>query len=153
MYVLSLLVLNAKEEEEEAPQNTNTAANSSKTTPKLSHSDSCGAQQFHQTRDDPDLQQHVGPLTGGCGSAGMAKTTVKCFVELLGVFLVFWFGLCFKFRGERLIGNHTNTHDSYAVSFLHCSLVERLKYGPIGWCRPYKFSHANLEAAIEVKKF
>lgn len=35
----------------------------------------------------------------------------------------------------------------YSLSYLHCVLCERKKFGPLGWCVPYEFSITDLFAS------
>ena len=36
----------------------------------------------------------------------------------------------------------------FALSFLHSLVLERKKYGPLGWCVPYDFNDSDLESSI-----
>ena len=36
----------------------------------------------------------------------------------------------------------------YVMSFLHSIILERRKFGPLGWCIPYGFNYSDLEASL-----
>ena len=36
----------------------------------------------------------------------------------------------------------------FTLSFLHSIVLERKKYGPLGWCVPYDFNNSDIEASI-----
>ena len=36
----------------------------------------------------------------------------------------------------------------FTLSFLHSIVLERKKYGPLGWCVPYDFNSSDIEASI-----
>jgi dynein heavy chain len=42
----------------------------------------------------------------------------------------------------------------FSISFMHCAMIERVKYGPLGWNVPYEFNVADLNASVEfVRKY
>jgi dynein heavy chain len=40
----------------------------------------------------------------------------------------------------------------FTLSFMHSLVIERRKYGPLGWCNPYDFNDSDLKASIEFVK-
>lgn len=38
---------------------------------------------------------------------------------------------------------------AYALAFFHAIVLERRRYGPLGWCAPYQFSGSDLHVALE----
>lgn len=36
----------------------------------------------------------------------------------------------------------------FTLCFMHSIVIERKKFGPIGWCVPYEFNNSDLEASL-----
>ena len=36
----------------------------------------------------------------------------------------------------------------YVMTFLHSIVLERRKFGPLGWCNGYNFNYSDLEASL-----
>lgn len=36
----------------------------------------------------------------------------------------------------------------YVMAFLHTVVLERRKFGSLGWCIPYQFNYSDLEATL-----
>ncbi len=36
----------------------------------------------------------------------------------------------------------------FTVCFLHSIVIERKKFGPLGWCIPYEYNYSDLEASL-----
>ncbi|KAL4465245.1 hypothetical protein ABPG74_001959 [Tetrahymena malaccensis] len=51
--------------------------------------------------------------------------------------------------------DHTNWRSLiFSMCFLHSVVVERKKFGPIGWCVPYEYNNSDLEASLQyVEKY
>jgi dynein heavy chain len=40
-------------------------------------------------------------------------------------------------------------HLVFTLTFMHSLVIERRKYGPLGWCNPYDFNNSDLQASIQ----